>query len=184
LSRTRTLGIFLVVLLLIGLVYFGMGYRSERNGQKSLITKMDDTNKMLSLIATPAPDLQQRLTDAQNANAAAKQNLLPTDVDTTEVIKTVLTVADEYNINVIPLNTDSWTNVAVEGNNYRVLIISLSVDGSFNDLTTFVNRFYGNEFTALVVQTFTIHQVIEPTGGAGNGYAGVLELGIYTQAVK
>jgi len=67
---------------------------------------MDDTTKMLSLITVPPGDLPQRLTDAQNANLAAKQNLLPTDVDTTQVIKTILIVADECNVNVIPLSTD------------------------------------------------------------------------------
>ena len=181
-SRTRKLGIFLVVLLVIGLAYFGMGYLKERNGQKALITKMDDTTKMLSLIAAPPADLQQRLTDAQNANLAAKQNLLPIDVDTTQVIRTVLAVAVEYKVNVIPLNADSWTNIAVEGTNYRVLTISLSVDGSYTDLTAFVKRFYGSEFPALVVDTITIHQSSQQTGGSA--YTGVIELCIYTQAVK
>jgi hypothetical protein len=159
-----------------------MGYLSERNGQKALITKMDETNKMLSLIAVPPTDLQQRLTDAQNANMAAKQNVLPTDVDTTQVINSILEIADECNVNVIPLNTDSWTNVAVQGTNYRVLTISLSVDGSFADLTTYINRFYGNEFTALVVDTISIHPSGQQTGGSD--YTGTIQLGIYTQAVK
>jgi Tfp pilus assembly protein PilO len=187
LPRTRTLGIFLVVLLVIGLAYFGLGYRSERNGQKALITKMDDTNKMLSLIAVPPADLQQRLTDAQNANLAAKQNLLPTDVDTTQVIKSVLAVADESNVTVIPLNTDSWTNIAIEGTNYRVLTISLSVDGSFTDLASFINRFYGSDFPSLIVDTVSIHPSVQSAGGAGGisgDYTGVIQLGIYTQAVK
>ncbi len=185
--KTRTLGIFLVVLLVIGLAYFGMGYLSERNGQKALITQMDDTNKMLSLIAVPPADLQQRLTDAQNANLAAKQNLLPTDVDTTQVINSILEIADECNVNVLPLNTDSWTNVAVQGTNYRVLTISLSVDGSFTDLTAFVNRFYGNDFPSLIVDTVSIHPSVQSAGGAdgiSGDYTGVIQLGIYTQAGK
>jgi len=166
----------------IGLAYFGTGYLKERNGQKALITKMDDTTKMLSLITVPPGDLPQRLTDAQNANLAAKQNLLPTDVDTTQVIKTILIVADECNVNVIPLSTDSWTNVTVEGTSYRVLTISLSVEGSFDDLTTFVDRFHGNEFTSLVVDTIAIGQAGQQTGGTA--YTGVIQLGVYTQAVK
>jgi hypothetical protein len=172
---------------LIGLTYSGTGYLKERNGQKALMTKMDDTNSMLSLIPSPSADLQQRLAAAQKANLAAKQNLLPADVDITQVIKTVLAVAGECNVNVIPLNTDTWTNVSIEGINYRVLTISLSVKGSFANLTTFVNRFYGNEFTALVVETVTINQPgqqIAGSGVTGADYTGIIGLGIYTQAAK
>ena len=186
-SRTRTLGIFLVILLAIGLTYSGTGYLKERNSRTALITKMNDTNSMLSLIPSPSADLQQRLADAQKTNSAAKQNLVPVDIDTTQVIKTVLALADECNVNVIPLNTDSWTNVAIEGINYRVLSISLSVKGSYTNLTTLVNRFYGNEFTALVVETVTINQPGQQTAGsgaAGADYTGTIGLGIYTQAAK
>lgn len=186
-SRIRTLGIFLVVLLLIGLTYTGMGYLKERNGQKALITKMNDINSMLSLIPSPSADLPQRLVDAQKANLAAKQSVLAADVDTTQVIKTVLAAAGECNVNIIPLNTDAWTNVAIEGINYRVLTISLSVQGSLANLTTFVNRFYGNEFTALVVETVTINQPgqqIAGSGATGADYTGIIGLGIYTQAAK
>ena len=186
-SRIRTLGIFLIIVLVIGLAYSGTGYLKERNSQKALITKMNDTNSMLSLIPSPSVDLQQRLVDAQKANLAAKQNLLAADVDTTQVIKTILAVAGECNVNVIPLNTDSWTNLAIEGINYRVLVISLSVKGSFANLTTFINRFYGNEFTSLVVETVTINQPSQQNAGSGAisaDYTGVIGLGIYTQAAK
>ncbi|MDD5288985.1 MAG: hypothetical protein PHY28_07760 [Dehalococcoidales bacterium] len=180
------LGICLVTLLVIGLAYFGMGYLNERDAQQALVTKMDDTNKMLTLMPKPPADLQQRLADAQQANLAAKQNLLPDDVDTTQVIKTILAAADECHVNVIPLTTDSWTTVAVQGNNYRVLTISLSIEGIFADLTAFVNRFYGNEFATVVVDTFTIQQPSEQIKGpSGNNivFTGTLELAIYTQSI-
>ncbi|MBN1643935.1 MAG: hypothetical protein JW856_03870 [Dehalococcoidales bacterium] len=177
--NTKRLSVVLVILLVIGLVYFGVGYFREHQQEAELATQMDDISKLLALIPRPPADLQQRLADAQQANATAKQNLLPSDVDTTLIIKNVFQLADEFNIKVIPLVTDQWTMRTVGEESYRVLTVSLSIEADFADLLDFVNRLYDSEFSIVAIDRLAIDEVVN-----GAAISGRIELAIYTLPVS
>ncbi len=180
--KNRTLGTILAVLLVIAIVYLGTGYLRENRDRQALSAKMNDANKMLSLIPKPPADLQQRLADTKKANQEVRQNILPSDVDTTQVLKSIMSSGEMYHVKVIPLEAGRWNTRAIVGNNYRALTISFSLEGSNADLLSFINTLYGEKYNAIGIDSLTINN--EKTPGASTVPKGKLDLVIYTRTTE
>ncbi len=182
-ERPRTLSIFLVIVLAAGLIYLGTGYLKARQQQRELAAKLDDSARTLALIPVPQPDLLRQLADAKQANDLAR-GIWAEKVDTTQVIKSLLSAADEAGVKAIPLTTDEWSTKTIGNSDYRILSIKVSVAGSLANLTDLINRLYGGKFTAMGIETVTLSIGEGHTGGAGNptgSVTGTLDLAIYSQ---
>jgi hypothetical protein len=182
LSTTRNLTTGLVILLVIGIIYSGIGYFRERQQRQTLESRLDNVNQMLALIPAPQADLDQMLEAAQNANAEARQGLLPEKVDTIQIVKNVLKIADESRLDVIPLTTGKWADKKIEGENYRVLTINLSMEGSMSAVTNFISRLYSADFKALAIENIEISNTNE---GKSNSepVTGNIGLAVYTRGI-
>lgn len=155
-SRTRPLGIILAVVFMIACAYLALGYMKQTNEQKALMARMSSVSETLALIPAPLPDLEQRLSETQQSYETARQNALPTQINSTPVIKSILAVAGEYNINVLPVTTEQWTTRAVDGNSYHVLVINLNTRGAFESIAEFTRRLDSEEFPYLTIDDINI----------------------------
>lgn len=177
------LSTFLVIVLVAGLIYLGTGYLKARQQQRELSAKLEDSGRTLALIPVPRPDLLRQLADAKQANNLAR-GIWPETVDTTQIIKSVLSAADAAGVKAIPLTADEWSTKTIGDRNYGILSIKVSVEGSLANLTNLINRLYGGEFAAMGIETVALYIGEGQTTGAGSPQAsvsGTLDLAIYSQ---
>ncbi len=178
-SRTKFLSILLAICLVAVCVYLGTSYLKDRNEQLALKAKIASASQTLSLIPAPSDNVAQRLAEAQKTYDAARQDMLPEKLSSTVILKEVLAAAGEYQIKVIPITSDEWTNTTIGENSYRTLSIELNTESTFDNLVEFVRRLDSSEFSSLAVESVSIDRNSE---AAERGMvSGILELAVFTQ---
>ncbi|MDD5189557.1 MAG: hypothetical protein PHE50_00760 [Dehalococcoidales bacterium] len=162
-SRTKYLSYALVAALLIGIVYIGMGYFKAVKTQNDLKSQNETALHLLGLVPKPAADLEQRLAAAQHDNAAAKASILPAKSDTTRIITDILSAGDSAGVKVLPLTTDQWRTTGVNGQNYRVLDINITVEGELAQVKNFIELLYGSSFNTVAIGGFNFSRMAPPS---------------------
>lgn len=174
----------LAITLLIAYCYLGMSYLKQGNEQGALTTQISEASQTLREIPEPAEDLEQRLAAAQTALAAA-QGSFPSQINTTQVINSVLTLADSYGVKAIPMETQPWLIETVGEHEYSVFRLNVAAQGSLSQLQTFIGELEKSEFKTLVMEGIEVSrdtkQTAENEGGIGP-FTASLNLAIYTQS--
>jgi hypothetical protein len=101
-----------------------------------------------------ADGLNDQFTAAQTRLAAAEEGFQVT-VDRNEVIAYILDVAQDYDIQILPLVSDGWVTQKI-GIQYLVLQISASAEGTFKDVNAFMEGLQKGRYPTLVIPEFTI----------------------------
>jgi hypothetical protein len=101
-----------------------------------------------------ADGLNDQLTAAQTRLAAAEEGFQVT-VDRNEVIAYILDVAQDYDIQILPLVSDGWVTQKI-GIQYLVLQISASAEGTFKNVNAFMEGLQKGRYPTLVIPEFTI----------------------------
>jgi hypothetical protein len=166
--------------LLIICVYFLIGIISQNSEQEALITKISDANEMIALIPEVPSDLEQRLADIE-ASLVSEQSKLSGQVNTTQVIDTLLDMASANQIDVVFISTTPWTLVSIENYNYLIFTISLDIEGELDALTAFLRTLEGGLPESVSVQHIVVagdaEQAIESSLVTAS-----MEVVIYAQA--
>jgi cbb3-type cytochrome oxidase subunit 3 len=129
----------LIVALLVVYYLFGTQYLNQRQQQAALTLDINDVARALSQMPEPPPDLNRRLATARTA-LAEEQRALPTRINSTSTINTILKLADECQVKATPLITHPWSTETIGSHDYQVFRLSISVKGSFLHLVTFINN--------------------------------------------
>jgi hypothetical protein len=128
-------------------------------------------------------NLEQRLEAAQE-RLDAEQSLFPSNLHSTEVVNTILRLADDGGIKAIPLVTQSWSTEVVGEHSYNVLRLTVATEGNFAQLVSFVSNLENGEYETLVVDDMSI--AIVSGGGSASEAARTLvasfDLAIYAQS--
>ncbi len=180
--------VILIIMLSVVYYLFGNDYLSQRQEQKSLTSQLAEVTPTLSQIPEPPQGLEQRLELAQ-ATLAAEQSKLPSEVDTTQVIDTILRLADDCGVKAIPLATEPWTEEKIGEHGYDVFRLSMAVDGGFSQLVDFVKKLENGEFNTLIVEKLSVsrlsQQFEDETVAEGIMLITAnLDLAIYTQSLN
>ena len=157
--KSRSIITFLIiaiVALLVVYYFLGMGYLRQRQGHEALAAQITKATQTLAQTPKPPQDLEQRLAAAE-ASLAAAQSAFPTDLNSTRIINTILKLADACQVRAIPLVTKPWSKENI-GKGYYAFRLSVSVRGSFSQLTSFVSRLENGELESLVHREFECHQ--------------------------
>ncbi len=176
----------LIISLLVVYYIFGMDYINQRREREALAFQIATVTQALAQMSDPPQNLERRLEVAQE-RLAAEQSMFPTRLNSTEVISTILELANSLGVNVIPLVTQSWLTEVVGENNYDVLRLTVAAEGNFYQLVNFVSRLENGEYQTLVVEDLTVDKAV--TASEGNGSAGVVsyiasfDLAIYAQSL-
>lgn len=160
-----------------------MKQRKEHEVLNSQITEVTQT---LAQIPKLPQDLPQRLEAAQ-ASLAAEQSAFPSQLNSIQVVNTILKLADDSKIKAVPLVTQPWSTEKVGEHDYYVLRLNVAVEGSFSQLLTFVGKLENGEFKTLIVENLSVTRVTEEPEeeSAFEGtipVAASLDLAIYTQS--
>jgi Tfp pilus assembly protein PilO len=185
--KTRKLLIILLVAVLLVVYYLlGTGYLKQRQENEALASQLANTAQALAQIPQPPADLESQLAAAQ-ASLDAAQNLLPASMNSTQIVNTILRLADEDKVKAIPLVTQPWTTIELGDHSYSVFRLNVAVTGTFAQLVSFVSRLENGELRTLIIEDLSVTRA---TGEAGAKSAPVgtipvnasLDLAIYTQS--
>jgi len=180
--------VILIIMLSVVYYLFGNDYLSQRQEQKALASQIAEVTQMLSEMPEPTQDLQQRLEAAQ-ASLAAEQSALPSEVDTTQVIDTILRLANECGVKAIPLATEPWTEEKIGEHGYHVFRLSMAVEGGFSQLVDFVKKLEKGGFNTLIVENASVSRLSPQSEGESVAEGIILitanlDLAIYTQSLN
>jgi len=181
LAKGRLLIPILITLLVMVYCLLGMGYLKQRQEQQELTTQITEVTQTLSEIPKPPQDLEQQLAAAQTL-LAAEQSSFPSQIDTTQVINTILAQAEACGVKAIPMATQPWSIETVGEHSYHVLRLTVAVEGSFSQLVTFVSQLEKGEYVTLVMENLSATWSTEQTDEETIPVTSSLKLAIYTQS--
>lgn len=174
----------LAVTLLVGYCYLGMSYLKQGNEQEALTSQISEVSQTLREIPEPAEDLEQRLAAAQGSLAAA-QGSFPSQINTTQVINSILELADSQGVKAIPMETQPWLIETVGEHEYCVFRLNVAAEGSLSQLQTFIGELEQSEFKTLIMEGIEVSRntkLIEEGEGGTVPFTASLNLAIYTQS--
>ena len=158
LVRRKILIAILIISLLIVYYLFGTDYINQHHENAALISQISDTTQALVQMPEPPQNLEQQLEAAQ-AKLAAEQSAFPSNLNSIDVINTILELANDCGVKAIPLVTQSWSTEIVGEHDYSVLRLTIAAEGNFYQLVSFVSKLENGEYTTLVVEDLSITRV-------------------------
>jgi Tfp pilus assembly protein PilO len=183
LSKRRLLVTTFIVILIMLYAALGMGYLKELKAQEELTSQIAEVKQTLSEIPQPPEDLGQQLTAAQ-ANQTAEQSSFPTEINTTQLVNTILEVASVCGIKATPMVTQPWVVEMVGEHSYPVLRLTVDVEGNFSQLVTFASQLEEGGYTTLIMEDLTASRSSEQSEEGAIPITGSLKLAIYARSLS
>ena len=184
--KTRLLIVLLIVALLAGYYLLSTGYLKQRRQHESLDYQIADATRSLAMMPRPPENPEQRLAAAQ-ANLASIESVSPCRVDSTRVINAILELADSLGIKAIPLIIQPWSIKKVGEHDYNVLLLNVSITGSFSRLTEFTERLENSESPMFIIERLSVYRDVGQSVETEDSEVTVpvsasLDLAIYTRS--
>jgi Tfp pilus assembly protein PilO len=173
---------FIVVLVMVYAV-LGMGYLDQRQEQEELTAQIAEASQTLREIPQTPEGLEQQLAEAQ-AGLTAEQSSFPSEINTTQLVDTILGLASACGVDATPMATEPWAVEMVGKHSYPVLRLTLAVEGSLPEITTFAHELEEGDYTTLVIEELSTSRSSEESEDGVIPVTGSLELAIYTRSLS
>jgi uncharacterized coiled-coil protein SlyX len=163
--KSKSIITFLIVTLVVLLAVNGiLGIRYLRQNQKAeaLTAQIAEATRTLDQSPGSLQDLEQKLAAAK-ASLADAQSALPSDLNSTRVVNSILKLADACQVKAIPLSTRPWTTENA-GKGYHVFRVNLFISGTFPQLTSFLGQMGNGEFKTYIVENLNVTRAPESSG--------------------
>ena len=165
-----------VVILLVVYGVLALDYMKQGKEQDRLLSEIEEIDQSLQDLSEPPPNNLEELALVQ-ASLAAEQGMIPSEVNSSDVIEAILSVAQMTGVKAIPLVTEPWTKERVGEGNYRVFRINVEVEGTFAQVSAFISCLEdgascleSEEFSTLSVERLSV-TVANEEGGVYSGGA-------------
>jgi hypothetical protein len=156
--KTKTILILVLIIALIAVYYIVVtGYLKERQAHDSLVSEIASTKQTLEQVPQPPAGLEEKL-DTARADLDSARNAFPADMNSTNLVDTILLLADEIGIKAIPLITQAWTTENLYGYSYSVFRLNISATGNFNQLVEFSGSLENGEIETLVLEYLSVER--------------------------
>lgn len=152
-NKLAVAGVVVILLAVYGVL--ALDYMKQGSEQDRLSSEIAEIDQSLQEVLEPPPSNLEELA-LMEATLAAEQETIPSDVDSTDVIKTILGLAQMNGVKAIPLVTDPWTREKIGGGTYRVFRISVEAEGTFAQISAFINDLENGEFNTLSMERLNI----------------------------
>ena len=184
--KNKLLITLLIIILLAVYYLFGTDYMKQRKQHEALTSQITDVSQTLAQIPKPPQDLEKRLAAAQASLDTAK-SAFPNKMTSTQIINTILKLANDIEVKAIPLITQPWSMEKVGEHDYHVFRLNVAVQGSFSQLVSFLGKLENGELKTLIVEDLSITKLSEQSkqGSIPEGTIPIsasLDLAIYTQS--
>ncbi len=176
----------LIIILLVVYYLFGMDYMKQRKQHEALTSQITDVSQTLTQIPGPPHDLEQRLAVA-HASLDTVKSAFPSKMNSTQIINTILRLADDTEVRAIPLITQPWSIEEVGEHGYYVFRLNVAVQGSFSQVVSFLGKLENGELKTLIVEDLRVtrHSEQSKQGSVPERTMPIsasLDLAIYTQS--
>jgi len=171
----------LVIALSAAYCFLGLDYAKQNREQARLKSEIADAEQALAQVPLPPQGLEEQLAAAQ-ASLAAEQMAIPGEINSNQLIDTILNLAKEHGVQAIPLVTQPWSTANVGGYAYRVFRINVEVEGSFAQLNNFISSLENVEFETLLVEHLRIIGIsegLEEETASGERFTASLDLAVF-----
>jgi hypothetical protein len=146
--------------LILIFIYLITGYFKEQRTQADLMRQIESSRVTLQQLPAPPADLSERLKEITLINENLKQSVVAENIDSTEIINSLLETADACNMKVNPLVTDGEMKKGVDASTYLVLPIKLEIEGKLTDYIKFISRLEDTAvFPNLAIEDSTITRI-------------------------
>jgi hypothetical protein len=167
--------VLIVVVLLASYYWLGTGLIKENRRNSSLITDIAGLTAVLHMTPGTTPDLDQRLSVAQ-AGLAAAENTFAGETDDTRIVNSILRMAEEAGVKVVPISTRPWSIEQISGRDYSVFNLTVSVAGDFQQVQSFIRQLENSEPPTLAVKYLKVDRV---SADPGAGITADLDIAAY-----
>jgi hypothetical protein len=173
--------ILISVVLLVVYGLLAMDYMKQGSEQERLLSEIEEVEQSQEALAKPSTDAYERLAAIQ-AELDAESEIIPSEIDSSDVVDIILSLAQQVGVKAIPLTTEPWVEQHIGGNIYRVFRLSVEIEGFFSKVTEYVTRLESGEYTTLIVENLVVEVDYEEeyTGGSTPVIAS-LDLAAFTQ---
>ncbi|GEM_PF-883482 len=182
-AKGRLIITTLVIILLMGYAVLGMNYLNQRQEHEALTAQIAEVNQTLNEIPQPPQDIEQQLAAAQ-AGLTTEQSSFPSEINTTQLVNSILEVASDCGVKATPMATQPWAVEMVGKHSYPILRLTIAVEGSFPQLATFAHELEGGEYATLVIEDLSATRGTEESEDGTIPITGSLELAIYTRSLS
>ena len=156
--RRLLITIFIIMLLVVYYI-LGTSYLKQRQEHQALTAQLIEATETLKEMPQPQ-DFGEQLAAAQT-NLAVEQNAFPGKVNTTQVINTILELADKCELKAIPLVTQPWLTEKVGEHDYYVFRLNVAIEGSFSQLLSFVSGLENGDYETLIIKNVSVTRSTE-----------------------
>ena len=147
-------GLVLLAVLVVASFYVWQAGNKVRARVEAVSANVTAVMAQTRTIAEPSANLTVRLDAAKTALASAQAGV-PSSIDRNALIDFILKSASDYNIQVLPINTDGLVTQNF-GLDYQVLKLSVTAQGILKDVESFIKGLQAGAYSSLVVSSFTI----------------------------
>ena len=171
--------ISVVLLAVYGLL--AMDYVKQGPEQGRLLSEIEEIDQSLEAMPEPSTDFSEQLALVQAA-LAAENETIPSEIDSSDVIDTILSLAQEIGVKAIPLITEPWVEEQIDESAYRVFRLNIEIEGLFSQVREYVSRLESGEFSTLIVESLIIDVDDEEAyAGGATPVVASLDLAIFAQ---
>lgn len=178
----------LIILLIVALVtvYYisGSSYIKTRRSNASLHGEIAAAAQQLALVPLPPTDLAQRRA-AASADLLAELNKFPAELNTTQILNSILKLAEAAGVTAVPVNTQQISPFSVNGTEYPVFRLSVEVKGSYTQVAGFINNLETSQPSTLVISDLSLETTGDyATNSDGFDVTGVnvlLDIAVYSR---
>ena len=141
---------FAVAMYFLGTNYFKQADRIEAADEQIAQLTLDiaQTQHQIGELGNDA-DAQLAQLDSE---LTAVSSLMPTDIVANEVVRTILDLGDLYNVTVVPLTNNDWSDISLADSNYRRLRITIIISGSWDSLINFLDAVQNTDYATLACE--------------------------------
>jgi hypothetical protein len=168
-----------VLLVVYGLL--AMDYMKQGSEQEKLLSEIEEVEQSQAALVEPSTDAYERLAAIQ-AELDDEGEIIPGEIDSSDVVDIILSLAQQVGVKAIPLTTQPWIKEHIGGNTYLVFRLSVEIEGLFSKVTEYVTRLESGEYSTLVVESLVV-EADDEEGFAGGSTLVVasLDLAVFAQ---
>jgi hypothetical protein len=157
--------------------FLGVDYLKQRQERQALSARITSAAGTLARVPQLPQDLEQKLMAAESALVAAQSDI-PKELNSTQVVNSILKLARDCQVRAIPLETKAWAKENTK-QGYYVLRLNMAISGDFSQISNFITRLEKGQFPSLVIEKLSVTRAADTTGTSMTANAG---LAIYTQS--
>jgi hypothetical protein len=176
--------ILISIILLVVYGLLGMDYLKQGSEHEKLLSEIEEVEQSREALPESSTYYAEQLAVVQ-ATLAAESETIPSEINSNDVIDTILSLADDIGVKAIPLITQPWMRVHIGESAYNLLRVNVDVQGTLSLVKNYVSHLESGVFPTLIIENLIVNvdygdgeEVYE---GDATPVVASLDLAVFTQ---